>query len=282
MTDAVPALPQTDAAPASAGILAEPRYSPLGGPLRLTRTVATILAVLLTYFALAVLAEGFRDPAAWRLRDNDRLMGLGALACASWLAAAAGYILGTPYLRCAGRSLAWSGWTHWGWGAKELPWNRIDAMTVESDGGLRLSGGGVALRIDLVHVPREALFRAALAERLNPVAARLGQAAFTPGTSGLSAPHGARGGAWTRTLDRWARGAVLLLGLLLPILVFALLEPGRFAPLDATEREPQALQMNEESGGFWKAYGLHVRFSLAAAALSLATLALGRHAPEEA
>lgn len=279
MTDAAPVLPQATAAPSPAAAPKEARYSPLGGPLRLARTVATVLAILLTYFALAVLADGFRDPAAWRLSDNERLLGLGVLACASWLAAAAGYILGTPCMRCAAQGLAWSGWTRWGWGAKRLPWDRIDSLTIESDGGLRLAGGGTSLRIDLVHLPREAPFRAALVAHLNPVAARLEQTAWTPGPAAAGGMRNS--GGWGRSLDRAARGAVLLLGVLLPILVFALLEPGRFTPLAETEREPQAMAMSQTENGFWKAYGLHVRFSLAAAALSLATWALSRRAPEE-
>lgn len=275
MTDAAPALPQTAAATAAPP--SESSYCPLGGPLRLARTVATVLAILLTYFALAVLADGFRNPVSWRLRDNEPLLGLGALACVSWLAAAAGYALGTPCLRCAAQGLAWSGWTRWGLGAAVLPWERIETMAVEPGGRLLLAGGGVALRIDLVHLPREAPFRAALVAQLNPVAARLGQPAWTP----APAPDGAPRGGWGRSLDRWARGAVLLLGVLLPVLVFALLEPGRFTPLAKENREPEAVAMDQEKHGFWEVYGLHVRFSLAAAALSLATWALGRGAPEE-
>lgn len=283
MTDAAPPLPQPAAAPAApVAPPSESSYCPMGGPLRLARIVATVLAILLTYFALAVLADGFRNPVAWRLRDNQPLLGLGVLACVSWLAAAAGYALGTPCLRCAGRGLAWSGWTRWGLGAAVLPWERIETMAVEPDGGLQLAGAGVALRIDLVHLPREAPFRAALVSQLNLVAARLGQPAFTPEPQGPSAPDGARRGGWSRALDRWARGTVLLVGVLLPILVFALLEPGRFTPLAEQNREPQAVAMDQKENGFWEVYGLHVRFSLAAAALSLATWALSRRAPEEA
>lgn len=267
MTDAAPAVPHS-----------QPSYCSLGGPLRLARTVATVLAILLTYFALAVLADGFRNPVSWRLRDNEPLLGLGVLACVSWLAAAAGYTLGTPCLRCAAQGLAWSGWTRWGLGAKVLPWERIESMAIEPDGALRLSGAGVALRIDLVHLPREAPFRAALVAHLNPVAARLRQPAWA---EAQTAPHGARRGGWGRLLDRWARGAVLLVGVLLPILVFALLEPGRFTPLAEQNREPQAVAMDRKQNGFWDVYGLHLRFSAAAAALSLATWALGRRAPEE-
>lgn len=278
MTDAAPALPQAAAAhAASAAPPSESSYCPLGGPLRLARTVATVLAILLTYFALAVLADGFRNPVAWRLRDNEPLLGLGALACVSWLAAAAGFALGTPCLRCAGRGLTWSGWTRWGLGAALLPWERIESMALDSDGALRLAGAGIALRIDLAHLPREAPFRAALVAHLNPVAARLGQPAFTPALAVESTRHG----GWSRVLDRWARGAVLLVGLLLPILVFALLEPGRFTPLAEQNREPQAVPMDQKENGFWEVYGLHVRFSLAAAALSLSTWALSRRAPEE-
>ncbi|MCK6470844.1 MAG: hypothetical protein L6R28_03775 [Planctomycetes bacterium] len=266
MTDTAPAAPPS-----------ETSYSSLSGPLRLARTMATVLAILLTYFALAVLADGFRNPVSWRLRDNEPLLGLGVLACVSWLAAAAGYALGTPCLRCAGQGLAWSGWTRWGLGAAVLPWERIETMAVESDGALRLAGAGVALRIDLVHLPREAPFREALVTHLNPVAARLGQPAWSPAPS----PDGARRGTLGRTLDRWARGAVLLAGVLFPILVFALLEPGRFTPLAEENREPQAVAMDQKENGFWAVYGLHVRFSLAVAALSLATWSLSRRAPEE-